>query len=95
MPVQDKQQPKARPHSAVLQDRTTLQLTGVTDIDRFDEQTVVVYTDLGELVIQGTGLHIGHLNVETGELQVTGRIASMTYIDQTKPAHGFWARLFR
>ena len=38
----------------------------VSDVDSFDDQTIVAYTDLGELVVRGHGLHINRLNMETG-----------------------------
>ena len=48
----------ARPNHIKLEDRSVLQVSGVKDVDSFDEQTVVAYTDLGELTIKGTSLHI-------------------------------------
>ena len=48
---EDKKAPKG-PHTIILEDRRNLSITGVTDIDSFDEETVIVYTDTGELVVQ-------------------------------------------
>ena len=44
------------PHSLVLKDRANLTVTGVTDVDSFDETAIVAYTDIGELTIRGTEL---------------------------------------
>lgn len=93
MPMEEKRQ--AKPHSLTLDDRKALRLTGVTDIDSFDEQTIVVFTGVGELVVRGNDLHIGLLNIDTGELSVTGSIGSLSYVDQIKPSHGLFGRLFR
>ena len=40
------------PHNVILEDRRVLTVSGVTDIDSFDEQTVILFTDLGELTMQ-------------------------------------------
>ena len=56
------------PHHLMLEDRRALSVSGVSDVDSFDELTVVIYTEMGELTVKGEGLHINRLNVETGEL---------------------------
>ncbi len=82
------------PHSLIVENRKTLTATGVSNVDSFDEQTIVAYTDLGELVIHGAQLKINKLNVETGELNLAGEITSMTYSDN-RPSAGFLSRLFK
>lgn len=42
-------------HNLILEERGSLTVTGVSDIDSFDEETVVVYTDLGELTVREAG----------------------------------------
>lgn len=84
------------PHNLVLEDRRALAVSGVSDVDSFDEQTVIVFTDMGELTVRGEGLHINRLSVETGELSIEGKIASLTYTDETpRSAGGFLSRVFR
>ena len=76
------------PHNVVLEDRKHLSISGVMDIDNFDEQTAVVYTQMGELTIRGYDLHVSKLNVETGELSMDGEIWSMTYTEVQKKKRG-------
>ena len=57
-------------HNLILEERGSLTVTGVSDIDSFDEETVVVYTDLGELTVRGSGLHINKIDVDAGELEL-------------------------
>lgn len=84
------------PHNLILEDRRTLTVSGVEDIDSFDEETVVLLTDLGELTVKGEGLHINKLNVDTGELHVEGSIHTMLYTnDEPRRNAGLFARLFR
>ena len=83
------------PHSLILENRKALTATGVSNVDSFDDQTVVAYTDLGELVIKGNGLAIIKLNIETGELTLSGEISSMTYTENQSSNGGFFSKLFR
>ena len=83
------------PHNLVLEDRRMLTVSGVSDVDSFDEETVVVFTDLGELTVRGTNLHINRLSVEVGELTVEGNIAALIYSDETPKSGGFFSKVFR
>ncbi len=82
-------------HNLILEERGSLTVTGVSDIDSFDEETVVVYTELGELTVHGSGLHINRIDVEAGELNLEGEIDSLSYSDQPTTRSGFFARIFR
>lgn len=82
------------PHALTLHDRCSLSVSGVTDVNNFDDVAVVIYTDLGELTVKGHGLHIKQLNVECGDLVVEGEIDSLVY--SSLPVRGgFFGRLFR
>ena len=83
------------PHNIVLEDRKRLSISGVMDVDNFDEQTAVVYTQMGELTVKGYDLHVSRLNVETGELTMDGEIWSMTYTEVQKKWGSLLERLFR
>lgn len=83
------------PHSIALKDRANLTVTGVTDVDSFDETAIVAYTDIGELTIRGTELKINNLNTETGDLSVVGNISALSYIDSLPKNTSFFGKLFR
>lgn len=85
----------AMPHNLVLEDRKLLTVSGVSDVDSFDEETVVVFTDLGELTVRGRNLHINRFSVEVGELTVEGEIDALIYSDDTPKSGGFFSRVFR
>ena len=40
------------PHNIIIEDRKNVSISGVTDVESFDEETVVLMTDLGELIIK-------------------------------------------
>lgn len=83
------------PHHIILEDRHALTVSGVSDVDSFDEMTVIIYTDRGELTVKGEGLHINRLNIETGELTLEGQVQSMIYADVPSRSGGFLGRLFK
>lgn len=75
------------PHTLVIEDRKRLSVSGVTDVESFDEETVALATELGELIIHGYDLHINRIDVESGDLSLEGEIISLTYTDnQPQPA---------
>lgn len=82
------------PHRLELEGRERLTVSGVEDVERFDETGIVMSTAVGTLVITGEDLHIGKLSLDGGELHVDGRIDSMTYEDQLPGRGGFLSRLF-
>ncbi len=85
----------AMPHNIVLEDRRLLTVSGVSDVDSFDEETVIVFTDMGELTVRGSDLHINRLSVEVGELTVEGNIAALIYSDEAPKSGGFFSKVFR
>ena len=86
--------PKA-PHCVSMEDRCKISLTGINEVDSFDEQTITVITDCGELSIRGSGLHIGKLSTDTGELSVVGRVDALVYSDREVQQTGFFGSVFR
>lgn len=90
----DKNMP-VMPHNIIMENRKKLSVSGVTDIDSFDEQNIVALTQMGELTIRGWNLHITRLNLEQGELIVDGDISSLTYTDTRPQAKGFFSKVFR
>ena len=69
----------ALPHRLELNDRTRLTVSGVEEVERFDEEEIVMRTTAGTLVVGGTNLHIGKLNLDGGELHVDGKIHTLLY----------------
>ena len=84
----------AKPGNIILESRSRLSVTGVENLDSFDDSTVVMVTTGGLLIVRGSGLHIDRLTVESGELGVEGRIDSLQYEDVQEKG-GFLSRLFR
>ena len=83
------------PHNVIMENRHTLSLSGVRDVDSFDEQTVVLMTELGELTVSGENLHISRLDQDTGELDMSGDIDQLFYSRPRQERKGFFGRLMR
>lgn len=71
-------------HNLILQNRRLLSVSGVTDVDRFDEKSVLLYTSMGELTVTGSDLHVNNVSVESGEMTVEGEITSVVYGDKDR-----------
>ena len=84
----------ASPQRIELSGRESLTVSGVEDVDRFDETEIVMNTSLGVLVVTGDSLHIGKLSLDGGELHVDGHIDSLSYEDADRPSGGLLSRLF-
>ena len=82
-------------HNIIMENRRQLTITGVMDIDSFDEHSVILFTDLGELTIKGEALHINRIDVDTGDLLMEGDIAQLYYTDNQPQKGGFFSKLFR
>ena len=82
-------------HGFTLIDRSHGEITGVCDVDCFNEQLVVLLTNLGTMTISGSGLNISHLNNEDGRLVVDGEFDSIEYSGRKGAKGGFFARLVR
>ena len=82
-------------HRLELDGRERLVVSGVEEVERFDEEEIVMVTTAGVLVVGGNNLHIGKLNLDGGELHVDGTIDTLLYEDIAPSASrgGFLRRL--
>lgn len=81
------------PHSVSLNEREKMSISGVLDVSGFDDSIVILSTSQGELTVRGEGLHIDRIDLETGQLEVQGRVQELRY-DESAPNRSVWTRLF-
>ena len=62
-------------------------------MESFDENTLVMDTAQGILIVRGEDLHIEKLSLDGGDLKVEGTVESLTYEDDRREKGGFFARL--
>ena len=80
-------------HHLILEDRESLTVSGVEEVESFDENTIVMDTAQGTLIVRGEGLHIEKLSLDGGDLKVEGMVESLTYEETRRNKGGFFARL--
>ncbi len=80
-------------HRLELLGREHLTVSGVEDVERFDENCIVMATCVGTLIVTGEELHIGKLSLDGGELHVDGHIDAVNYEEQAVQRGGFFSRL--
>jgi len=79
----------------VIENRRRATISGVTDVESFDENEIVMATSAGTLFLHGTDLRVGKLSLDTGDIVVDGEIVSFEYDDDVKPQGSFFGRLFK
>ena len=87
-----------RPHRLMMQNRSSLSITGIRDVVSFDENQVILDTDMGLLTIKGKELHVSRLTLEKGEVDVDGTADSLVSSSNEayrKSGESLFARLFR
>ena len=80
------------PHNLTLNDRKKLTLTGISEVISFDDNSVIMHTPLGTLIVQGSGLQLKTLTTEGGNVAVEGEIIAISY-EQSR-AGGWLGRFF-
>lgn len=84
----------ARPHDLILEDRSRLTLTGVKRVLRCDAESAAIETGRGVLRLAGAQLSVTRLDLEAGEVKLTGRIDGLEYTAERTPG-GLLRRLLR
>jgi sporulation protein YabP len=94
MPYEEKSKTIKRPHNLTMEERKRLTVSGVEDVASFDENEIALETTAGTLLIRGTGLKVGKVSIETGEMSIEGLVTDLVY-QEVSPSGSLWTRLFR
>ena len=81
----------------ILENRSKLSISGVLDVLSFDDQVVVVETELGLLTVKGENIRINKLSIDTSEVIVEGEISYLAYSDKDleKNKSSFMSKIFK
>lgn len=83
-------------HALTMEEREKIRMSGVIDVLSFDEEGVMLETTCGLLMLKGTGLHVGKLDLDAGEVTVDGMVDSINYSDGAfGEKHSILKKLFR
>ena len=83
--------------NVILENRGKLSISGVLDVLSFDDQVVILETELGLLTIKGENLRINKLSIDTSEVIIEGEISSLNYSDKDneKTKGSFMSKIFK
>ena len=82
-------------HNIVLENRKKLVLSGVINVESFEEDAVELKTALGDLSIRGEGLKMESFVSDIGDLVVNGNVYAIVYMNDSSKKQGFFNRLFK
>ncbi len=82
------------PHNVIMNNCEKLSLTGVYNVEGFDDKCVTCITDRGELQIRGENLHVERVELSVGDMDVTGCINALIYTGNSGKK-GIIHRLFK
>lgn len=98
MPIDDRKMVNSNTiQNLVLENREKLSISGVLDVLSFDDQVVIVETELGLLTVKGDNLRINKLSIDTSEVIVEGEIYNLAYSenDLDKKSSGILSKIFK
>lgn len=80
----------------VLENREKLSISAVNDVLSFDDEVVIIETELGLLTVKGRNLKINKLSIDTSEVIVEGEINSLSYSEShTKNESNIFSKIFK
>ncbi|WP_025028155.1 sporulation protein YabP [Caldalkalibacillus mannanilyticus] len=85
-------------HEIKIINRKKMDITGVVNVESFDNEEFLLETELGFLAIRGQNLHMKNLNVENGLVSIEGLVIEMVYVDHSSggdKAKGLFSKLFK
>ena len=83
-------------HNLLIEDRKQISITEVSDVDSFEEETILLSLHGGGLILKGQGLHIHKLDVDEGKVIITGMVNSAAYTaKRDKTEGGFLKKLLK
>ena len=83
------------PHNIILEGRERLSISGVEDVESFNEESIVIHCSKGMLIVQGSDLHIEKLSLDGGDLAIEGLVHSLRYEEEARTKGGLFSRLFK
>lgn len=86
---------RIRAHTVHMDNREAVSVTGVKDVDSFNEQEVELLTEAGGLRMEGNGLRITKLSLDEGHVIVEGEIIALEYAETPEERGSIFSRMFR
>ena len=82
--------------NVILENRKKLTLTGIKDVLSFDDEIVIVESELGLLNIKGADLKVNKISVESGDVIIDGTVRAIEYSDKNMTQkQGLMSKIFK
>ncbi|MEL4106416.1 sporulation protein YabP [Oscillospiraceae bacterium WX1] len=95
MPYEEKYKTAELPHNVIMEGRKKVSVSGVEDVESFDDNEIVMRTTQGVLIVRGRGLRIEKLNLDSGDVVLDGMVDRLEYEDDVRVTGGLFSRLFK
>ena len=82
-------------HNVIIDNREKLNVSGITDVVSFDDETLILKSVMGKITVKGENMRITSFDNEIGDLISEGKIHAVVYMAEDKDSVGFFSRLFR
>ena len=79
----------------MVEDRDKMMVTGVEQVESFNDNTIILTTIKGGMIIKGEGLNISKLNLDDGGVKIDGRINGLHYTDKDPNPKNIMSKLFK
>lgn len=86
---------KIKSQNVVIEDRSNISISGVDQVDSFNDNTIILSTMKGGLSIKGEGLNVSKLNLDEGNVKISGLINSITYISKEGAPKNLMGKIFK
>lgn len=79
---------KSQGHTVQICERSTVKMTGVSEVGNFSDTLLDIKTDMGTIILKGENLNITKLDTDSGELCISGMVTSMHYTKTKQKKQG-------
>lgn len=73
-----------RKHSVNIENRESIELSGVVDVPAFNEEEANIVTDYGNIILKGSGMKLDALDLDAGIVKIFGKITALVYNEQSE-----------
>ncbi len=82
-------------HKLVLLNQEQMDLSGISRVESFNPEEILLETSLGLLTIKGEGLDMHNLNLERGVVEIAGLVTEIRYSERTAGKRSILEKIFR
>ncbi len=82
-------------HNVIMEQRRKLNMSGVSEVIGFDDETITLETDMGMMTIKGEGLKIGSFSASSTDIDIEGTIIALVYTGDSAVKGGFFRKLMK